>query len=94
MDGLTQVFWMLILMSAANDDFFDFPETKNQCFRLLKTSQAFCKHVGTFQVDHRNTAFACMDAVFVEKQTDVTKRFSFCLVVNVRITNRSQNYFD
>ena len=81
-------------MSAENDDFFDFPETKIQCFRLLKTSQAFCKHVGTLQVDHRNTAFACMDAMFVEKQTDVTKRFIFCFVAIVPTTNRSQNYFD
>ena len=52
-------------------------DKKFSALDFWKKSQAFYKHVGTFQVDHRNTAFACMDAMFVEKQTDVTKHFIF-----------------
>ena len=35
-----------------------------------------------------------MDAVFVEKQTDVTKHFTFCFVGILLTSNRSQNYFE
>lgn len=60
----------------------------------VKSWYNFCFMSKIFSARTENTGFVCMDAVFVEQQTGVTKNFIFCFTAIVPTTYRTQNYFD